>query len=237
MTPADELDPADAEIVLATRERLAALGVHPRDVVLPGGSSTPPEGALHVVHASGWQVVSLDEGIRTELARTSDLAEACAFVVDRVSRPLPGPLPYVTTLTAEQEQAGRVLGPLAQQLAAAGGRPGVLTLPVGLMLDHWGALDGVVLFPAGTPLRERSLPPSVLEPDRPWHGLRFFGITGDLQVLARLTPARFAQPGGAVSFRIEAEGVTIRDLVLRGVLRPLELRKTQEDVAAAPRLG
>jgi hypothetical protein len=206
------------------RRRLDDLGALDRDVLLPGESTNPRQGALRVVKDDSWEVRSEEYGMTTTLARASDEAEALDFVLDRVTAPLPAPLPYPRERLRQQWEAmARVFEPTAEQLRRNPSVTGELELPEGAVMDRFGTFDGFLLHPAGTPFAARSLPPDALEDRAPDHGLLTFGVIEPVKVLARLVAPAFGQPGGGVVFKLAGEDPTVRDAVRRGRLRWLQI--------------
>jgi hypothetical protein len=76
----------------------------------------------------------------------------------------------------------------------------------------------VYLFPAGTPVERRSLPPTSL---RDGARLHRFIMTADVLVRGELVAPWFGQPGGGLRFRLAEDFRGIRDLVVTGALARL----------------
>ena len=218
----------------AARDRLRAVGVPDSDVVLPGDQpAVLRQGALLVrdltATGGGVEVLATDYGGEDLLARCSDFSEAVELVVERCTAAVPAARVVDTALLA---RAGEHMDRFVEQVRAtlaSSQAPSVRTdLWDGAVVDRFGALDGFLLWPAGTPFAERALPPQVLDPAMPDLGLRTFGVAGPVPVLARVTTPWFGQPGGAVVLRLP-QGLTVRDLVQRGALIPLQV----EDVSPA----
>lgn len=215
---------------VTARDRLRAAGVPDADVVLPGDASgVLRQGALVVrdltPSGGGVEVLATDYGGEDVLERCSDLAEALELVVERCTAALPSPRVVDRALLARAGvHRDRFVEEIRSGLASAGA-PSVRTeLWDGAVVDRFGALDGFLLWPEGTPFAQRSLPPAVLDPTMPDLGLRTFGVAAPLPVLARITEPWFGQPGGAVVLRLP-QGLTVRDLLLRGLLVPLRVEE------------
>ena len=96
----------------------------------------------------------------------------------------------------------------------------LITLPPELALDRIGALDGVLLFPAGTSVEARALPPTALVDGAELHR---FVTAGDVLVRADLVQPWFGQPGGALRFTLAEDFRGVRDLVVAGALERVTL--------------
>lgn len=206
------------------RSRLDEAGVLDRDVLLPGETTNPRQGALRVVEDVSWEVRSEEYGMTTMLARTTDEAEALQYVLDRVTAALPAPLPYPRArLRLQWEAMARTFEPTVEKLRADPSVTGELHLPEGAVLDRVGTFDGFLLHPSGTPFEARSLPPDALDQRAPNHGLLVFGVVEPVPVLARLVAPAFGQPGGGLVFKLAGDDPTVRDAVRRGRLRWLHI--------------
>lgn len=216
--------------VPAARRRLDELGALDRDVVLPGESTNPRQGALRVVRSDSWEVRCEDYGMTTMLARASDEAEALDYVLERVAAPLPAPLPYPRErLRLQWAAMARAFETTLEQLRANPSVTGDLALPEGAVVDRFGTFDGLLLHPAGTAFAARSLPPDALEPRAPEHGLLTFGVVEPVPVLVKLVLPAFGQPGGGLVFKLAGEDPTVRDAVRRGRLRWLHITDDEGD--------
>ncbi len=96
----------------------------------------------------------------------------------------------------------------------------LITLPPELALDRIGALDGVLLFPAGTSVEARALPPTALVDGAELHR---FVTADDVLVRADLVQPWFGQPGGALRFTLAEDFRGVRDLVVAGALERVAL--------------
>lgn len=192
-------------------------------VIFPGDEGIPDEGALTLIAEpdGSWSLVSVDYGQPRRLRHAADAAAIEQETLDYLLRPQLEPLPMPAD---DREKVLARQAPHIMDLAARTEAGSLLIdIPSGILLDRLGALDGFLLYPAGTSFEARSLPPNVLE-----QPLRTFVTAGDLRVRAERTPPWFGRPGGGVRFRIEDEQVSIRDLVISDVL----MRLTPEPVTA-----
>jgi hypothetical protein len=198
-----------------------------RDVLLHGEPEAAPArpGAVVVRPGdTGFEVVVEEQGLTELLARASTEDEALAYVVDRMTQPLPEPRPYdESRLVGARSTMAGVVAKVRQALERQPGAVGNLRLWDGAVVDRFGALDGFLLWPEGAPFAERAQPPDALDQSFPHHGLLTFGVAVDLPVLARITPPWFGQPGGAVVLKLATPGRTVRDLVRSGELVRLEV--------------
>ncbi|MCP2249989.1 TNT domain-containing protein [Lentzea aerocolonigenes] len=83
-------------------------------------------------------------------------------------------------------------------------------LKAGAELDRFGTTEGRVLSTAGTPFKERSLPPGAAE-----EGYRRYRVTKDLPVHRTISAPWFGQPGGGARYRTT---YPVADLVALGYL-------------------
>ncbi|NKE63860.1 DUF4237 domain-containing protein, partial [Lentzea sp. PSKA42] len=83
-------------------------------------------------------------------------------------------------------------------------------LKEGAELDRFGTPEGRVLSTAGTPFKERSLPPQAME-----EGYRRYRVTRDLPVHRTISAPWFGQPGGGSRYRTT---YPVADLVALGYL-------------------
>lgn len=201
------------------RATLSAASLSERDIVLPDEPvGNLRMGSLQLVAGDGYvDVVAWDYGTERTLARARSLEEAVQHAVDRWRR-----TPEVSRRVGRAEYAEWV-GEMAERVrslapALDAGKVVQTQLPEGSVVDRFGNLDGFLLYPAGTPMAQRSLPPSVLDPTRADHGLLLFGVARPVTVHAARIQPFFGQPGGGVVFRLGTESDTVRDLLLRGDL-------------------
>jgi hypothetical protein len=213
--------------VREARLRLDGAKVSARDVLLPGepDAALPRQGAVVVRQGpSGFEVVVEEHGMTELLVRASTEDEALAYVVDRVTQPLPEPRPYdESRLVGARTTMAGVVTKIRQALRSQPGAVVDLRLWDGAVVDRFGALDGFLLWPEGTPFAERAQPPDALDQSFPDHGLVTLGVATDLPVLARVTQPWFGQPGGAVVFKLATPGQTVRDLLRSGELVRLDV--------------
>lgn len=208
------------------RRLLAGARISRRDVQLPGErlDAPPRQGVVVVRHgASGWEVVAEEYGQSELLARCSTEDEALDYVVQRLTTSLP---------TARAVDAGLVdrtrvnmaehVAKVRETLSGASTQVVSTSLWDGAVVDRFGTLDGFLVWPEGTPLAQRSLPPDVLDPGFPQLGRLVLGCATEVPVLARLTAPWFGQPGGAVVMRLQP-GTTVRDLVADGRMLLLDV--------------
>lgn len=202
----------------ALRQRLQEAGYPLEAVVLPDQAdpSSALEGAMEVRQIGNhrFAVGIRDYGVFEALHTTDTERAACDWLwtyllaAPPAARPVPRP---------DLEQRSAAYWPHYQQLYAqlqAGGGATVTTLPPGVALDRIGSIDGVFCYPWATPLPQRSLPPTA----SPFARLYQFITVQPLMVEAEIIPAWFGQPGGALRFRIAADGVGIRQLLQSGAL-------------------
>lgn len=83
-------------------------------------------------------------------------------------------------------------------------------LKAGAELDRFGTTEGRVLSAAGTPFKERSLPPQAAD-----EGYRRYRVTRDLPVHRTISAPWFGQPGGGARYRTTHP---VADLVALGYL-------------------
>ncbi len=204
------------------RAELDALGLTPREVELPGDSArnTLLEGALRLREDDGGFVLdTLDAGESYPLGQADSEHEASSLVVGYLSRPLP---PVRVILGRVLDQLAATVAPtyfgLRDRARVAGAQGIVVDLPPDLPLDRYGALDGVHCYPIRTPLELRSL--AKPETAGPLHA---FVTTGPLRVSARITLARFGQPGGGLRFTLPEANRGLRDLVVAGLLQRIRV--------------
>jgi hypothetical protein len=117
-------------------------------------------------------------------------------------------------LTADEERAAgeRTREIVKEVTATARGampRLGTSSMPYllgeGALVDQFGQESGTYLYPDGTPLPERSLPPSVLTTTDPKFPNNYhrYEVARPFRVRAGLVAPAFEQPGGGVQFKAE----------------------------------
>lgn len=202
------------------RRAFAERGLGPRDLLLPGETDEPLQGGLVLRPAgSGFELVTVDYGQAVVLRRWPTAEEASAGALEYLARPLPAPeRANETALASVAASATGHYDELRARLAD--GTSLLIELPAGLVLDRIGALDGVQLFPSGTSVEARALPPTALVDGAALH--RFI-TAGDVLVRAALVQPWFGQPGGGLRFTLADDYVGIRDLVVADRLRRVEL--------------
>lgn len=203
------------------RRELTERGLTERDVLLPGDTREPLQGALALrATDSGYDLVTIDYGREAPLRRWNSVDEAVAGVLEYVDRPLPAPeRPNASAFAALGEANAAHYADLRSRLAAGGSL--LIELPALLPLDRIGALDGVILFPADTTVEERALPRTALADGAALHR---FVTSGDVLVRAELVQPWFGQPGGGLRFTLGEDFVGIRDLLVADRLRQVELQ-------------
>jgi hypothetical protein len=183
-------------------------------VVLPSENHLGWEGALVVgeTRTREWTIATVDYGRPRILFTRSSAAEIITALYGYVLSPLP-PAQSLTTDQQDELQSATTadLSDLAARVRE--GTDLVVDVPAGVLLDRVGALDGYRLYPSGTSIEARSLPPTVLT--QPLHT---FVTTGDVRMRVGTTPPWFGRPGGGLRFEIENQAVGLRDLVRDGRL-------------------
>lgn len=198
------------------RQQLDARGLTPAMVVLAGEDhGIPLEGALHLgpADAGGFELATVDYGSKTVLRTAPDEASAAQMLLDYVDQPLP---PVARFASADVEQAINAATPHLADLVDRTQRETLLIqLPVGLLVDRIGVLDGTQFFPYGTSFEARALPPTALGAGADRHML----LTR-ANVLVRVGVAQpwFGRAGGGLRMTLADDFVGIRDLVAQGVL-------------------
>ncbi len=87
-----------------------------------------------------------------------------------------------------------VVEPIKQATSASPGLVVETSLQPGHVLDRIGLVDGVMLYPVGTLLRERSLPPDALDGGGAAGGLHYYGVRSAIPVRARVVDPGDALP-------------------------------------------
>lgn len=202
--------------VAAFRARLAEVGYPSDAVILPGETSDQPpiEGAMEV-RSSGAEVLvgTRDYGELEVLHRAHDQESALAWLWEYLSRPLPPARPVPRSDLEMRFEAYRPSLAAHYDLVQRAGAPQHVTLPPGVALDRIGSIDGVFLYPWGTPTPMRSLPAG--SPNARLYQLL---TVHPLPVEAEIVRPWFGQPGGSLRFRIATDGVGVRQLLLAGSL-------------------
>jgi hypothetical protein len=206
------------------RAALEAVGLTPFDIQLPDEDSAvaPLEGALRV-RADGARFVleTVDYGQAFRLLAADSESQIKEAVIGYVSRPLP---PVRVMPGHELDTIAGEVAPhysdLWNRLREAGSQGMVIDLPPELPLDRIGALDGVHTYPLGTPFEPRSLPPTALRPENDVH--RFL-TAADVRVSAAITPPWFGRQGGGIRFTLQQPQTGLRDLVVSGRLRRIQV--------------
>jgi hypothetical protein len=206
------------------RAELDALGLTTFDISLPGEDAAvaPLEGALRLRQgADEFVLETVDYGTGYRLRSATTEPEARQMVLAYVARPLP-PVPAMPRLELDGI-VGRVAMhyfDLRDRARAAGPGGIVIDLPPDLPIDRVGALDGVHTYPVDTPIEFRSLPPSALRPENDVHK---FLTTTQIRVGAAITPPWFGRPGGGIRFTLQQPETGIRDLVVAGSLKRIQV--------------
>jgi hypothetical protein len=197
----------------------------PRQAVRLPGDEAPPleapplEGALALVpDDGGFDLATIDYGRTAPLGHAHDEETAAALLLDYLDRPLPEPRratddEYRARAASTAAQAAELRPRLAEETL-------LIQLPAGLAVDRIGALDGVTLFPAETPVEQRALPPTALTGEARLHR---FVTAADVLVRVEIVAPWFGQPGGGIRFTLAEDFVGIRDLVVGGALERVEV--------------
>lgn len=188
-------------------------------VVLPGDDldAPPLEGALRVeLTDAEYEVQCVDYGQARVIGRSTDEDGACEVVRSFLRRPIAAPRDVPgAELSRLRGSSEAYLPELAERIRGANG--GVLIqLPSDIPVDRVGGPDGWILNPLGASFESRSLPPTALSAPSTVH--RYL-TEGEVLVHAQVTLPWFGQPGGALRFSIAEDALTIRDLLVSGVLR------------------
>ncbi len=204
----------------ALRRQLDQRGVPRNAVALPGDADEPLQGALAIrEQESGFELATIDYGRTVPLAVEDTSEGVAARLLAYLDQPLPEPQRLSTTdfrvLRAASEPH---LADLRSRLAG-GGRL-LIQIPADIVLDRIGALDGVFLFPADTPVEARALPPTALVDGAALHR---FVTAREVLVNVDLVQPWFGQPGGGIRFALADDFLGIRDLVASGALTRVEV--------------
>jgi hypothetical protein len=206
------------------RQQLNALGFSPFDIVLPDEDADviPLAGFLRLsLDAGRYTWATVDDGTPYVLGTAGSSEAARELALGYVSRSLPAEraVRQVELDRLGDEVAAHYVT-LREDMSTVGRRGLVVDLPSGLALDRVGALDGVHVYAAGTPLEQRSLPPSMPRPENLLHR---FVTRSELRVRATFTPPAFGRPGGGIRFTLHQAQVGLRDLVVDGLLQRVRL--------------
>ncbi len=182
------------------RSGFEALGGSPEAVAWGTAVGEVPEVASHqwvVLEVENGDVVvgGRDRGRFAAYGRFADPAQAAETLVVLLRRPTPPPLPRTEDQLARAARGLLVVLDEADGAGGAGGANGLVgtAVPVGAVLDHLGNGSGHVLYPLGTPMSQRSLPPTDLT--QPRTGYLLLRPLPD-ECRASRVPAWFGQPGG-----------------------------------------
>ena len=197
------------------RAQLEARGLTPAMVVLPGEEGVPLEGALKLAPSpqGGFALSTIDYGVEKVLRTAPDEAAAERVLLEYVDQPLP---PIAVFAPADVDQAiGAATPHFADLVDRTAQAPLLVELPVGVLVDRIGVLDGTQFFPYGTSFGARSLPPTALAQGADRHMLL---TRANVLVHAQVAQPWFGQPGGGLRMTLADDFVGIRDLVARGAL-------------------
>lgn len=203
------------------RERLTKSGYPQEALVLPGdppgSADVALEGALEVrqVGSKRYAVGVRDYGVFEPFHTAPSEREACDWLWSFLLRQMP-PATAVAQYDLQQRSSGYrpAYAQLYAQLQAGGGSL-LTTLPPGIALDRLGAIDGVFLFPWGTPVPQRALPPHASGGNS---RLYQFVTMRPLHFEAEIVQPWFGQPGGAIRLRLATDGTGVRQLLQSGAL-------------------
>lgn len=196
------------------REELDRRGIATGFVILPGDSGIPLEGALSLgLNNDRFQLSTVDYGRGFPLGFADDENAAAALLLKYLDQQLPEP----TTIRREDLAAAAAAASpgFADLLARTKQGSLLIEIPAGIPIDRVGALDGTILFPIGTSIQARALPPTALQPDA---RLYQFIVRKPFLVRVETVPPWFGQPGGGLRCTISQDFVGIRDYVAGGVL-------------------
>lgn len=181
-------------------------------VLLPNDEQLAWEGALHVASdADGtWTLCTVDYGQPRLLLRRATRPEIVQALYAYVLTPIPE---AVILATHEIERMLTWATPHLNDIAARVGNGLIIDVPAGLLLDRIGAIDGYLLYPAGTSFEARSLPVNTVR-----QPLQTLATASTIRMKVTSTPPWFGRPGGGLRFAIVEPGIGIRDLVREGQL-------------------
>lgn len=137
------------------------------------------------------------------------------------------PAPATLDSAADRQARGRaetIVGELRDLLEQAARASGVRLTPYllseGTALDRFGQESGSLLFPYGTPLAQRSQPPSALTTSDPAypHNYHRYLVVRPFRVRVGVVAAWFGQPGGGLQLKIDS-GLLAEQPLLPTVLR------------------
>lgn len=193
--------PSRTPTVVDVSRRAAELGADLGRVVVGAVADVVPRAPSHrwvlfPTSAGGFVVGGHDRGAFAPFA-TFDRVEDAAQVLARWARPLEVP---PIDRTAEQLAAAAMGARRVIVEAAAAGPVTGAAVPVGAPFDHIGTPSGHYLYLYGTPMSQRSLPPTDLSEER--HG---YLVTRALPSSCRVRtlPAHFGQPGGGLVVELD----------------------------------
>jgi nicrotizing toxin Mtb-like protein len=193
-------------------------GFSPRTVLVDDGSESPNPlpGALRLRFDAGWTLVVEDYGMTEQLARYETFDDAAAALLAYLSGagvPVEHlDQPGFDAALADQAQ---VMDGLKDAVRLSGVMR--LDLPAGMVMDHLGAPDGLLLYLPDSAFVQRSLPLDAMDAERADLGRYYYRVRQPLPVQVSIVPPHFGQPGGALYFRL-MPGATIRRLLAAGVL-------------------
>lgn len=193
-------------------------------LALPGDvlDGPPLEGALRVERADdGFVFQCVDYGQARVIGHAADEPSISDLVRAYLRRPIAAPQDLAAPeLAALRRSSEKYLPELADRVRSAGGQV-LIQLPPGIPVDRLGGPDGWQVNPFGASFESRSLPPNALSLPSSVHA---YVTSGDVLVQTQLTLPWFGQPGGALRFSIADDSVTIRDLLVGGLLRRITVR-------------
>ncbi len=184
--------------VAGVRASFEALGGDPDAIEWGASVGEVPASGSHrwiVLEVDGGEVVigGLDRGRFAAYGRFAEAQRAAETLTILLARPTSAALPRTGD---ELARAVRGLLILLEDAAAASDHNNSVAgsvIPVGAVLDHLGNGSGHVLYPLGTPMSQRSLPPTDLT--QPRTGYLVLRPLPDPCRAARIPPW-FGQPGG-----------------------------------------
>jgi hypothetical protein len=186
-------------------DRLRAAGRDAAGLVVPadGGDAlaeavvTAPEGSF-LLHRQDdrWAVATVDRGERFPHRVFDSESEACEHLLGVLT----ADRERATVSAAELDEATRyataLAGDLRDRLERAPA-PMFRMLAPGEIVERTGGDGGHYLFPVGTPLEQRGLPPAALDQG----GSRLFRICEPFSVVVTLVTPAGGRRGGAVMYR------------------------------------
>ena len=170
-------------------------------------------------------------GARFGFSGTED--EACEFLLHELVFDEPEPVEFDDADDAAAARRSAELNRLVNAALDEGARLAPVVsvrfhLRPGDVVDRFGPESGTFLYPDGTPLERRALPPTAFEA-----GYFRYTVTGDIPVQAGVAGPAFEQPGGTAMFKLDPSALaappplmTVRWLVHEGLLRPIVERSS-----------